>query len=490
MTQPIRFDNSYARLPGRFYAPVAPTPVRAPRLIEVNRDLAGELGIDADWLAGPAGLAMVAGNALPDGAEPIALAYAGHQFGHFVPQLGDGRAILIGEVVDREGRRRDIQLKGSGPTPFSRRGDGRAALGPVIREYVVSEAMAALGIPTTRALMAVSTGEPVYREDILPGAVLARVAASHIRVGTFEYFSARGDVDALRALVDTAIARHDPDLAGHPHAALALLERVVARQADLVAAWMLVGFVHGVMNTDNTAISGETIDYGPCAFLDAYHPATTFSSIDRQGRYAYANQPRAAHWNLCRLAETLLALIDPDEPAAVRAAEDVLATFPARVDRALLDGFRRKLGLAVALDEDAPLVRDLLAALAGNQVDFTLFFRRLSDLVAGADAEPVRSLFVDPTRFDAWADGWRARLAREPARADAAERMRRVNPAVIARNHRVEEAIRAAVDRDDLGPMRTLLSVLRSPYAEHPAGAALAVAPEPHERVLQTFCGT
>ena len=323
----LPFDNSYARLPERFYARRTPTPVAAPRLIRLNRALAEELGLDPDWLSGPEGLAALAGNGVPEGADPIAAAYAGHQFGQFVPQLGDGRAILLGEVVDRAGRRRDIQLKGAGPTPFSRRGDGRAALGPVLREYLVSEAMAALGIPTTRALAAVATGEPVARETLLPGAVLTRVAASHIRVGTFQFFAARGDVEGLRALADHVVARHYPEASDAANPYRALLEAVVARQAELVARWLLVGFVHGVMNTDNMSVAGETIDYGPCAFLDAYDPRTVYSSIDRTGRYAYGEQPRIALWNLTRLAETLLPLLAADETAAVSAAEAARAGY-------------------------------------------------------------------------------------------------------------------------------------------------------------------
>ncbi|HEY0572441.1 MAG TPA: YdiU family protein, partial [Enterovirga sp.] len=324
MTVHARFDNSYARLPDRFVARLPPTPVAAPKLIKLNRQLASDLGFDPDWLASPEGVEILAGNRVPEGAEPTAMAYAGHQFGGFVPQLGDGRAILLGEVIGRDGLRRDIQLKGSGPTPFSRRGDGRAALGPVLREYVVSEAMAALGIPTTRALAAVTTGEAVARETLLPGAVLTRVAASHIRIGTFQYFAARRDVEGLRVLADHVIARHYPDVLGAEQPYRALLDGVIARQADLVARWLLVGFIHGVMNTDNMSVAGETIDYGPCAFMDAYHPSTVFSSIDQHGRYAYANQPRIAVWNLARFAETLLPLLSEDQDKAVADAEESL----------------------------------------------------------------------------------------------------------------------------------------------------------------------
>lgn len=483
------FDNSYARLPERLFARLAPTAVSAPRLLRLNTGLAEALGLDPAWLASPAGVAMLAGNHVPQGAEPIAQAYAGHQFGHFVPSLGDGRAILLGEVVTPAGGRRDIQLKGSGPTPFSRRGDGRAAVGPVLREYIIGEAMAALGIPTTRALAAVATGDHVLREDALPGAVLTRVAASHIRVGTFQYFAARRDTDALRALTDHAIARHDPAAADAPNRALALLEGVVARQADLVARWMLVGFIHGVMNTDNCAISGETIDYGPCAFLDAYHPEAVFSSIDHQGRYAYGNQPGIAHWNLARLAECLLPLIDADEEASLEQAREALSGYAPRFGAAWRDGLLRKVGLTEARESDEDLLQDLLMRMAANQADFTLTFRRLADAAddVAADAA-VRELFADPTTYDGWAAAWRARLAQEPPGRGAA--MRLVNPAFIPRNHLVEEALAAAVQRDDLAPFEDLLAVLACPFDDQPGRERFAEPPRPEERVTATFCGT
>jgi len=377
------FDNSYRRLPDRFHVRMPPAAVAEPRLIAFNRDLAEELGLDVPAIE-PAAAAIFSGNALPAGAEPIAVAYAGHQFGSFVPQLGDGRAILLGEVIDRSGRRRDIQLKGSGRTPFSRRGDGRAALGPVLREYVVSEAMHALGIPTTRALAAVATGEPVYREEVLPGAVLTRVAASHIRVGTFQFFAARGDQDGVRTLADHVLARHYPELAEAERPYLALLAGVAERQARLVAHWMHVGFIHGVMNTDNMAVSGETIDYGPCAFMDAYDPQTVFSAIDHGGRYAFANQPNIALWNLARLAETLLPLIDPDPQAAIGQAREALGGFAERFEGFWLDGMRRKLGLATAEADDQALANGLLQAMAQGTADFTLTFRRLCDAAEAA----------------------------------------------------------------------------------------------------------
>ncbi|WP_457106912.1 protein adenylyltransferase SelO [Methylobacterium sp. P5_C11] len=486
------FDNSYARLPARFYAHRPPTPVAAPRLIRLNRGLAETLGLDPERLAEPEGVAALAGNAVPAGAEPIAAAYAGHQFGQFVPQLGDGRAILLGEVIDRDGQRRDIQLKGAGPTPFSRRGDGRAALGPVLREYLVSEAMAALGIPTTRALAAVATGETVVRETLLPGAVLTRVAASHIRVGTFQFFATRGDAEGVRMLADHVVARHYPEAAAATNPYRALLEGVVGRQADLVARWLHVGFVHGVMNTDNMSVAGETIDYGPCAFLDAYDPRTVYSSIDRNGRYAYGQQPRIALWNLTRLAETLLPLLAADETQAVAEAEAALGGFAPRFEAAYRSGLGRKLGLAEVRDGDSALASDLLERMAANQADFTLTFRTLCAAAERPEADAaVRDLFVDPTAYDAWAVGWRARLAqeaREPAETAAA--MRAVNPAFIPRNHRVEAMIEAAVERGDFAPFEALLAVLSRPYTEQPGDAAFAEAPEGGGVGYRTFCGT
>jgi uncharacterized protein YdiU (UPF0061 family) len=435
---------------------------------------------------------MLGGNALPEGADPIALAYAGHQFGSFVPQLGDGRAILLGEVVGVDGRRRDIQLKGAGRTPFSRGGDGRAALGPVLREYVVSEAMAALGVPTTRALAAVTTGEPVHRDEVLPGAVLTRVAASHIRVGTFEFFAARRDSEALGTLAAYALARHYPEEAGRGNDALALLERVVDAQASLVARWLGVGFVHGVMNTDNTSISGETIDYGPCAFLDEYDPKKKFSSIDHGGRYAFANQPRIALWNLTRLAEALLPLLAVQEEDAVRRAKDCLERFPARFEAAHARVLRAKLGLFREEEEDVGLAADLLGRLASNGVDYTVFYRRLCDAATDAKSDAnVAVLFADAGAFHDWAEAWRRRLGKEDVTAEArASAMRLVNPAFIPRNHRIEEMIDAAVHRADFAPFETLVQVLGKPYDDQPDFAYLAEPPRPEERVRHTFCGT
>ena len=482
------FDNSYVRLPERFYARLDPTPVAAPRLLKINEALARELGLDPAMLATPPAVEVLAGNRIAVGSEPIALAYAGHQFGNFVPQLGDGRAILLGEVVDRAGVRRDIQLKGSGPTPFSRRGDGRAALGPVLREYIVSEAMAALGIPTTRSLAAVATGEPVMRETVLPGAVLTRVAKSHVRVGTFQFFAARGDGEALRLLADHVIDRHYPDARDEDNPYRALFDRVIARQAELVARWMLVGFIHGVMNTDNCSIAGETIDYGPCAFMDTYKADTVFSSIDHGGRYAYANQPRIAHWNLARFGETLLPLLDDDTDKALAIANETLAAFQGRYGAALMAGMRRKLGLFTEDEGDGALAQDLLNAMAETGADFTRTFRALDP----ESDDKVRPLFAEPAKYDAWAARWRERLAREPQ--DAAQRraaMQSVNPVYIPRNHRVEAVLAAAIEHDDYGPFEEFLGVLARPFDERAAFAGYAEpAPAADQGVYRTFCGT
>jgi uncharacterized protein YdiU (UPF0061 family) len=488
----IPFDNSYARLPARLFARLHPTPVAARHLVRLNTDLAASLGLDPEELASPEGVEVLAGNRVPEGASPIALAYAGHQFGHFVPQLGDGRAILLGEIVGRDGLRCDIQLKGSGRTPFSRGADGRAALGPVLREYVVSEAMAALGVPTTRALAAVTTGQPVLRETALPGAVLTRVAASHIRVGTFQYLAARGDTEALRQLADYVIARHYPEAAMTERPYRALLDAVVGRQAALVAHWLLIGFIHGVMNTDNTAISGETIDYGPCAFMDAYDPATVFSSIDHLGRYAYGNQPNIAQWNLARLAETLLPLLAEDGEKALAETEESLGAFAEIFQAAYLGGLRRKLGLAAEREGDATLAQDLLTRVAENYTDFTLFFRLLCEASAGAKGHAaVRAMFADGRAYDPWAARWVRRMTEDtmdPAARAAA--MRAVNPAYIPRNHLVEEALDAAVTRQDFAPFEQLLEVLSRPFEERPGYERYAAPPTPEVRVQQTFCGT
>ena len=486
------FENSYVGLPERFYARLKPTPVVAPRLITLNKRLAAELGVDVDSLDANTVAAIFAGNAIPAGAEPIALAYAGHQFGHFVPQLGDGRAILLGEVRGSAGTRRDIQLKGSGRTPFSRNGDGRAALGPVLREYLVSEAMHALGIPTTRTLAAVTTGERIRREGMVPGAVLTRVAASHVRVGTFEYFAARGDGEAVRLLADYVVDRHYPDARAAAQPYLALLTAITERQALLIAKWMHVGFIHGVMNTDNMAVSGETIDFGPCAFMDAFDPAAVFSSIDRNGRYAYANQPHAAQWNLARLAETLLPLLDPIPERAVELATEVLSMFSARVGEHRLTGMRAKLGLLAARDGDLQFVEGFLELMHRNQADFTLTFRALCGAAETAEGDThARALFANPAAYDEWVAGWRARTADEAAGPEVrGAAMRRVNPAFIPRNHRVEQAIAAAVERDDHSLFSQLLEALGAPYADSDASAQYSTPPRPDERIVETFCGT
>lgn len=489
----MKFDNSYAKLPPQFHTRMAPTPVRQPRLIKVNAGLADALGMDANFLASPEGVEILAGNRVADGAEPIAMAYGGHQFGSWSGQLGDGRAILLGEALDRTGSRFDIQLKGSGQTPYSRNGDGRAWLGPVLREYVVSEAMAALNIPTTRALAAVTTGEKVVREELLPGAILTRVAKAHIRVGTFELFAWKKDADALRILADHVIDRFYPSARDAEQPYLALFENVLARQAELVAKWMGVGFIHGVMNTDNMSVAGETIDYGPCAFMDAYHPDTVFSYIDHAGRYAYANQPAIAHWNLARFASATLSLMAPDGDgdAGVARVRAVLDSFEDRFWTAWEDTFRAKLGLTTKEDGDGELIQDLLEAMAANSADFTLTFRRLSTFAdAESNGSAVRSLFTDPAAFDAWATAWQARLGREGAQPqDARARMDAVNPAYIPRNHRIEQMIEAA-RKGDYAPFEALLDVLARPFEDQPDFADYQVPPLPDEVVQQTFCGT
>ena len=485
-------SSSYARLPEYFFARLNPTPVAKPRLIKLNDALATELGLNLGRLDDDTLAALFAGNVLLPGAEPIAMAYAGHQFGCFVPQLGDGRAILLGEVRDRAGTRRDLQLKGSGKTPYSRNGDGRAALGPVLREYLISEAMHALGIPATRALAAVMSGECVYRDKLVPGAVFTRVAASHVRVGTFQYFAARGDVEATKRLADYVIDRHYADTSEAERPYLALLQAVAARQASLIASWMQVGFIHGVMNTDNMALSGETIDFGPCAFLDAYDPDTVFSSIDQSGRYAYANQPHAAQWNLARFAETLLPILDPSPERAVELANEVISEFSTRFAQHWLAGMRRKLGLLSSEDGDREFIQELLDAMHRNQADFTLTFRRLCDAahVVGAESN-LRALFMNPSACDEWVVKWKSRLSHEPREPGVrAAAMRQLNPAFIPRNHRVEQAIDAAVERQDFSLFTELLTVLSRPYEEQEALSAYAKPPQPSERVLQTFCGT
>ncbi|GAA2875879.1 YdiU family protein [Pseudonocardia halophobica] len=479
------FDNSYVRDLGELCVPWEAAPAPEPSLVVLNDALAAELGVDAEVLRTPEGVAVLTGNARPDGAASVAMAYAGHQFGGYVPRLGDGRALLLGEVLDTRGQRRDLHLKGSGRTPFARGGDGKAPLGPMLREYVIGEAMYGLGIPTTRALAVVGTGEQVVRDRMEPGAVLTRVAASHIRVGTFQFAAATRDTDLLRRLADHAIARHHPAAAEADNPYLALYTSVVEAQAELLARWMLVGFVHGVMNTDNMTISGETIDYGPCAFMDVYDPATVFSSIDHGGRYAYGNQPAVAQWNLARFAEALLPLLHEDTDAAIKAATEVLLSFGDRYDRHRRAGMHAKLGLADGAGEDSALVDDLLALLQERKVDFTSFFRALARAAAG-DPEPVRALVGEGV--DAWAERWRAQLPARPG-SETAEAMDRVNPIYVPRNHLVDEALTAAV-AGDRGPWDRLLEVLARPFEERPGLEAYALPAPPSFGSFRTFCGT
>ncbi len=478
-----RFDNSYSRLPESFYARLNPVPVRAPRMAVFNPALAASLGLNPAALAEHAGAAIFAGNVIPEGAAPIAQAYAGHQYGHF-SMLGDGRAVLLGEQITPSGARFDVQLKGAGQTPFSRSGDGRAELGPMLREYIISEAMHALGIPTTRSLAVVTTGE--FRAgSSAPGAVLARVATSHIRVGTFEYVAAQNDHANLQTLADYVLRRHYPDLISADNPYLALLDTAMKRQASLVAQWQMVGFVHGVMNTDNMALSGETIDYGPCAFLDAYDPATVFSSIDRHGRYAYGNQPPVAQWNLARFAETLLPLLHADRSQAVALAEAAIETFPAIFHGHWLSGMRTKLGLLTQEVEDMTLIETLLTWMQQHHADYTNTFR-----VLALETVPDEHLFRDAAFVD-WHARWQARLERQSAPGQAARcLMLSHNPAVIPRNHRVEEALAAAVENADFTKMQRLLSALATPYDDSPLYADYRAPPGPGARVCETFCGT
>ena len=476
-----RLEHSYAELPALFHSAAMPVPVRDPQFVVFNRVLATALGLDAPALDSPDGAAIFAGNALPDGARPLAQAYAGHQFGHFT-SLGDGRAILLGEQITPGHARVDVQLKGAGQTPYSRRGDGRAAVGPMLREFVISEAMHALGIPTSRSLAVVATGEQVYREQILPGAVLTRIAASHLRVGTFEWAAAHRDPEALRALADYTLLRHYPDLADAPMPYLLLFDAVTERQAALLAQWQLVGFVHGVMNTDNMSLAGETIDYGPCAFLDAYDPDTVYSSIDAAGRYAYGNQPAIAQWNLARLGEAMLPLFDPDRTRAIELATTSIERFPPRFQHHWLSGMRAKLGLFTEEPEDAALADALLNWMHERRADFTNTFRRL---------EPRGPADGADVMFQAWHEQWRTRLARQPqTAAEVTALMQRSNPAVVPRNHKVEEALAAASEQADLGPFERLVEALAAPYDHaraQPEFSSPAPAGGPPYR---TFCGT
>ncbi len=479
------FDNSYARDLDGLYVPWQGDQVPAPQFLKLNTGLVEALGLD------PAAMTpeILSGAKAPEGASPLAMAYAGHQFGGFSPQLGDGRALLVGEILDPQGARWDIHLKGSGKTPFSRGGDGKALVGPVLCEYLMGEAMHALGVPTTRALAAVGTGQDVMRERPEAGAVLARVASSHLRVGTFQFFAARGEVDRLRQLADYAIARHDPDLIASPDKYLRFLEAVCDRQAALIAQWVTLGFVHGVMNTDNMTISGETIDYGPCAFVDIYDPVAKFSSIDKQGRYALGNQPAIGGWNLARLAESLLDLINPDDSDdAIRQATDVINGYQASYDAAWLGRMRAKLGLVTAQDGDQSLAEDLLTTMQGEQVDYTNLFVALAGVTHG-DTSSARALFVNPTAFDVWADRYNARLDQEPDLAASRDRMRAANPVYIPRNHLVEEALSAA-STGDLSPFDGLLERVTNPYSVAQSADRYAQPAPSGFGNYVTYCGT
>ena len=478
------FDNSYASLPQSFYTSQNPKPVSSPKLITFNESLAATLGLDVNVLQSEAGTAVFAGNEIPEGASPLAEAYAGHQFGHFT-MLGDGRAVLLGEQINPKGERFDIQLKGSGRTPYSRGGDGRAALGPMLREYIISEAMHALGIPTTRSLAVFTTGETIIRETMLPGAILTRVAASHIRVGTFQYAAGRGEVDELRALADYTIMRHYPHIVDVQNKYLSLLQEVIKRQAALIAKWQLVGFIHGVMNTDNMAISGETIDYGPCAFMDQYDPATVFSSIDREGRYAYANQPYIGGWNLARFAETLLPLLHGNQEEAVQLAQEEISEFTKLYQTNWLTGMRAKLGIFNEEEQDESLVEELLNLMHKYQADYTNTF-----LAFTFDKYDEIEL-VDTTEFTEWKERWQGRLGRqEETKEESHQLMRNSNPAVIPRNYRVEEALEAAVSHQDFSVMNKLLDALSNPYAHTPEQVEYCKVPKSSTRPYQTFCGT
>ena len=489
---PIYFNNSFVQLGEKFYAKLNPTPVEQPKIVKLNEELSNKLGIDLEMLELEDWASIFSGNRILPGSEPLAMVYAGHQFGHLVPQLGDGRAILLGEVIDNSSIRNDIQLKGSGITPFSRQGDGRAALGPVLREYIVSEAMNALDIPTTRSLCAVTSGEPVYRETVLPGAVLTRVASGHVRTGTFQYFALRGDEKAITKLANYVIDRNYPEVKESPNTYLKLLENVMDRHARLVSKWLHVGFIHGVMNTDNMALSGETIDYGPCAFMDSFNKTQVFSSIDHSGRYSYGNQPQIVQWNLARLAETILPLIDKKQESAVEMAKEVIELYSERFKEFWLSGMRQKLGLFNSEQEDENLIESLLNIMHENEADFTLTFRWLCDAAFDKKNNTnLRNLFKDAGAYDNWSESWRSRLSRESVSPEERVKlMRKVNPSVIPRNHRVEQALNAAVENLDFGPFERLVDVLSSPYEEMKEKDEFMLPPKQGEHVLQTFCGT
>ncbi|ASN06403.1 protein adenylyltransferase SelO [Virgibacillus necropolis] len=478
------FDNSYPRLPDIFFESTEPTPVDSPDLVIFNNSLAKSLRLDAQKLQGDEGIEVLAGNQIPEAALPIAQAYAGHQFGNFT-MLGDGRAVMLGEQIIPSGERFDIQLKGAGRTPFSRGGDGRASLGPMLREYIISEAMYALRIPTNRSLSVVTTGEPVIRETELPGAILTRVAASHLRIGTFEYAARWGTEEELRILADYAIDRHFPDIEDNEDRYLALFEELIKRQAELIAKWQLVGFIHGVMNTDNMTISGETIDYGPCAFMNEYDPATVFSSIDVQGRYAYQNQPAIGQWNLARFAESLLPLFHEKQDHAVELAQEVLSKFEELYHSHWLDGMRKKLGIQNGEEQDESLIENLLRIMEKNRADYTNTFRALT-------LDKLEDTAMNGTsEFNEWYEQWQARLERqEESKTSAYQLMKNANPAVIPRNHRVEAALEAAVKRGDYSLLERLMNVLSAPYAYSPDQEEFTKLPEPTNQPYRTFCGT
>ena len=486
----INFDNSYSRLPGQFYTRQNPVPVSAPSLIRINHTLAEELNIDPIWLESEEGISTVTGNKIPIGGDPIATVYAGHQFGGWSPQLGDGRAILLGEVLNKQNQRYDFQLKGSGPTPYSRGGDGRAAIGPILREYIVSEAMAAFHIPTTRILAAAATGDHVYRQNILPGAILVRIAKSHIRIGTFEFFSSRNDQESLRLLADHVIQRHYPEAAKQENPVLAMLDAVIENQAHLIASWQQIGFIHGVMNTDNILLSGETVDYGPCAFMDEYHPETVFSSIDRNGRYAYDNQPTIGRWNLIQLAQVLIPLLDKDTEKARELAQKSINKYMILLMKSYQNDMTLKLGICNAIPDDIKLIKDLLDVMAEDKMDYTLTFRYLSNL-AGDDARNgVDDLVTLSEKFSFWLERWQKRLLLDAQTSIQRQaRMYAKNPVFIPRNHLIEEAIQAAED-GNLNPFHQLVDIFTHPFEYKVELKKYALAPRPEQVVKETFCGT
>ena len=486
----INFDNSYSRLPGQFYTRQNPVPVSAPSLIRINHALAEKLGIDPIWLESEEGISTVTGNKIPVGGDPIATVYAGHQFGGWSPQLGDGRAILLGEVLDKQNQRYDFQLKGSGPTPYSRGGDGRASLGPILREYIVSEAMAAFHIPTTRILAAAATGDHVYRQNILPGAILVRIAKSHIRIGTFEFFSSRNDQESLRLLAEHVIQRHYPEAAKQENPVLAMLDSVIENQAHLIASWQQIGFIHGVMNTDNILLSGETVDYGPCAFMDEYHPETVFSSIDRNGRYAYGNQPTIGRWNLIQLAQVLIPLLDRDREKARELAQESVNKYMNLLTKYYQNSMALKLGICNAMPDDIKLIKDLLDIMAEDKMDYTLTFRYLSDL-AGDDARNgVGDLVTLSEKFSFWLERWKKRLLLDAQTSIQRQaRMYAKNPVFIPRNHLIEEAIQAA-ENGNLNLFHKLVDILTHPFEYKVELKKYALAPRPEQVVKETFCGT